>query len=120
MKRGGWPRESARHSLASRGVKSKRKSEVNKPRVPVGKGCKSAERPKNEEAERDALELACARIEELAAAQAGSEETEADLLADEAWIREHVDEVVASFELDDGIKSSLVAKIRKRFQADGE
>lgn len=120
MTRGGWPRESARHSLASRGVKSKKRTEATKPTVHIGnvKGLKG--QPNEQEAERDALEQACARIEELAASQAGSEEAAAELLADESWIEANVGEVVSSFELNDGTKSSLMAKIRKRYIADGE
>jgi hypothetical protein len=74
------------------------------------------ERPKPEEA----LQTICAELEQTAAKEAGDEEAASGLLADADWLEAHIDEVLASFEIDDGIRTSLVARVRKKYVADGE
>ena len=116
MARRGWRNESGRHSLAGRGVRTKR-TRAPKHEVAVTIESKNPleEKPKTEE-----LEATCAQtLEEKALAECGSEEGTHELLSDDKWLGKHLDEVLSSFEVDDGSRSILTARIRKRYGADG-
>jgi len=116
MARRGWQKESARHSLASRGVMSKRRlKHTGKPAVQT---VKQQPKLKQEPAEQD-IENICAQLEERATSEAGSKQEAAALLTNQAWIASHVDELIVSFSLDNGIRTSLIAKVRKRYESDG-
>jgi len=111
----GWPRESARHSLAGRGVRTKRAQSQSKTTVPTGQKNPLKEQPKPEEA----LTKVCAEVETAAIDEAG-EEGAAELLTDDEWLATHIEKVIAGFELNDGIKTTLVARVRKKYEPDGQ
>jgi len=115
MKQKGWPRESARHSLAGRGVRTKRAQSQSKTTVPTGQKNPLKEQPKPEEA----LEMACAELETAAITEAGEEDA-AKLLSDDEWLATHIEKVITGFELNDGIKTTLVAKLREKYTVDGD
>lgn len=67
------------------------------------------------------LETMCAEaLEEKAMAECGSEENAQKLLSDEKWLGTHLDEVLRSYNVDNGTTTTLTARIRERFRADGE
>jgi len=114
MARKGWPKESGRHSLAARGVRS-RKQKQSTMCVAAGGKNPLKEQPKPEEA----LNMVCAELEDTAAKEAGTEEGAGELLSNDEWLATHIEKVITTFELNDGIRTSLVAKIRKRYEPDG-
>ena len=117
MKQKGWPRESARHSLAGRGVRTKRPQSQHAASVPTGqKKNLLREQLKPEEA----LQTVCAELESAAAKEAGTEDGAAELLSDDEWLATHIEKVITTFELNDGIRTSLVAKIRKKYEPNGQ
>jgi hypothetical protein len=74
------------------------------------------EKPKVEE-----LEAACAQaLEEKAVAESDTDEGAQKLLSDDKWLATHLDEVLRSFDVDDGSKTSLTARLRKKYGADGD
>ena len=117
MKQKGWPRESARHSLAGRGVRTKRPQSQHAAAVPTGQKKNSLKEKQNPE---EALNMVCAELEDAAAKEAGAEEGAAELLSDDEWLATHIEKVITGFELNDGIKTSLVAKIRKKYEPNGQ
>lgn len=114
MARKGWRNESGRHALAARGVRSRRQEHSTKSVATAGKN-PLVEQPKPEEA----LEMACAELETAAITEAGEEDA-AKLLSDDEWLATHIEKVITGFELNDGIKTSLVAKIRKKYEPNGQ
>ena len=117
MKQKGWPRESARHSLAGRGVRTKRPQSQHAAAVPTGqKKNPLKEQPKPEEA----LKTICAELEEAAVNESGSEEGGAELLADGDWVETHIDELIRTFQFDNGLKNVVIAQLRKKYKPDGE
>ena len=116
MARKGWHNESGRHSLAGRGVRTKR-TEAPKHEVSVAIDGKNPlkEKPKVEE-----LEAACAQaLEEQAVAESDNEQSAQELLSDHKWIEAHLDELLTTYEVDDGSRTALIARIRKRYGANG-
>jgi len=84
--------------------------------VPTGQKSLPKEQPKPDEA----LQAVCTELETVAAAEAGDEEGASGLLDDDAWLGKHIDQVLASFQIDDGSKTALIARIRKRYGANGD
>ena len=113
MSKRGWRRESARHSLAARMVKTRTpKHEVT---ATVNGKNPLKEKPKVEE-----LEAACAQaLEEKAVAESDSEEGANELLSDARWLKTSLTEVLKDFKLDNGIETIVAAKLQRKYSADG-
>jgi hypothetical protein len=116
MKRKGWPDETGRHSLAARGVKTKQRRSKYKPAVAMEQMATLKEMPNPKEA----TETICGELEAAAARESNdSEEDAVALLADSDWVGTHIDQLIASFDLDDGVKTTVIGKLRKKYIADG-
>jgi hypothetical protein len=103
--------------MAARGLKTKTRTPKYKPAVAMKQMTTVKEKPSADEA----TETICGELEAAAAKESnGSEEDAVALLTDNDWVGAQIDELIDSFELDDGIKTKLVARIRKKYTADGE
>ena len=103
--------------MAARGLKTKTRTPKHKPAVAVEQMTTLKDKPSAEEA----TETICSELETAAAKESnGSEEEAVALLVDDDWVGAHIDELIQSFELDNGINTKLVARIRKKYTADGE
>jgi hypothetical protein len=67
----------------------------------------------------DAIQALCGQLEQAAVNEVGTEEKAAELLGDDDWVGAHIGQLIASFDLDDGIKTTVIAKLRKKYIADG-
>jgi len=77
--------------------------------------------PLNEKPKVEELEAACAQaLEEQAVAESDSEQSAQELLSDDQWLGAHIDELLTTFEVDDGSRTALTARIRRRYGANGE
>jgi hypothetical protein len=75
--------------------------------------------PKEQSSPEEPLEMACAELETAAITEAGEEDA-AKLLSDDEWLATHIEKVIAGFELNDGIKTTLIAKLREKYTVDGD
>ena len=117
MARRGWHNESGRHSLAGRGVRTKR---TRAPKHEVAVAIEGRN-PLKQKPKVDELEAACAQaLEEEAVAESDDEQSAQELLSDHKWIGAHLDELLTTYEVDDGSKTALIARIRKRYGANGD
>jgi hypothetical protein len=115
MTRKGWPREAGRHSLAARGVRTKKRTPKYESAVTMKQANPLKEQPQTEEA----LQTICATLEQTATKEAESPEDAPGLLADDEWLTRHLNELLSTFELNDGARTTLVAQVRRKYTADG-
>ena len=116
MTKKGWRQEPGRHSMAARGLKTKKRTPKYKPAVAMEQMTTIDEKSRPEEA----TETICSELEAAAAKESnGSEEDVVALLTDNDWVGTHIDQLIASFDIDDGVKTTVIGRLHKKYIADG-
>lgn len=115
MVRRGWPREAARHSLAARGVETKRKGKPGESHsIPIV----AQNAPK--ESLDEVYRYVCGQLEQTASKEAPLEEGAVGLLTDTKWVEANAEKLLRDFEIDEESKVRLITKIHRKYESEGK